>query len=258
MSGRSRLIFIMLLWAAMRAQAAPLHLCFEDVPQPPWTMPDGSGLNISLLKLVEKQLGEQFVFVAKPWKRCLEEVRSGALDGIISAADSPERRSFSVAPTLADGRADPDAALCEDRFNVFLRKAGPGKWDGRLLSSPAHSVVVQTGYIVADLLRQRGVAVNDSVKSAEAGLRLLAEGFADVAVLQGYEAERLVESDPRFAGKIALAAPPYEVLPLYLLISRKTHAANPGRIDAIWAAIRSQKASPAYRSLLPKAEQRSK
>ena len=37
----------------------------------------GGGLHFELLRRVEKQLGEQFTYGPKPWRRCLEELRTG-------------------------------------------------------------------------------------------------------------------------------------------------------------------------------------
>src|SRR5262245_22524601 len=48
---RLGLLLCGLCWAAL-GQAAPeppLRLCFEDVEQRPWSLPDGSGLNFELL-----------------------------------------------------------------------------------------------------------------------------------------------------------------------------------------------------------------
>ena len=96
------LLAALLLFSAVRSvSAAPaLHFCFEDVDQRPWSTPTGTGLNFDLLKRVEGMLGEHFIIAPKPWKRCLEEVRRGTIDGAIGAGDSPERRQFAVFPML--------------------------------------------------------------------------------------------------------------------------------------------------------------
>lgn len=228
-------------------RADPLKLCYEDVPQHPWTSPNGEGLNFNLLHRVEKMLHEKFIFLTLPWTRCQVEARSGDIDGFFGAGESPERRRNYVFPMLPDGTIDTGTALYEDRFNVFLRKGGRASWDGKTLISPHQAVVVQRGYVVASMLKERGIELDDSVKSAEDGLRHLTEGGADAAVLQGREAENLALLDRRFVGKVELVQPPYVVLPLYLAINRNTYAANPARIEAIWSAIKTIRATPEYR-----------
>lgn len=241
----------LILLLTVSSHAAPLKLCFEDVPQPPWTMPDGTGLNFELLKRVEKQLGERFDYEAKPWKRCIEEMRAGVVDGVIDAADSPERRAFSSPPTLADGKANPAAALCEDKFNVYMRLGSSASWDGKRLRSPNDMVVVPAGYVVGDMLRAQGLQVKEVVKSAFDALRMLANGSHSVAVLQGALASELVKTNPLFRERIVEAATPYEVLPLYLMVSNKTLDREPARIKAIWQSIKVVRASDEYRKLDP-------
>lgn len=234
---------------ASGAQAAPLTFCFEDVAQAPWTMPDGTGLNIELLKRVAKSTGETFIFTSRPWKRCMAEAKSGQVDGLVGAADSPSRRQFSLPPLLANGAPDPDKAMYDDAVNVFTRVGSGASWDGTVLVNPRGVAIAQTGYFVADLLRMRGQLVKDMVKSSEDGLRMLAAGSADVAVLLGQQATELVRNDARFKGRIEVAPQPFIYFSFYLMISRTTYTANPKRIETIWDAIREVRASPEYRAL---------
>jgi polar amino acid transport system substrate-binding protein len=243
-------ICLALSLACELALADPLIFCFEDVPQKPWTQADGTGLNFELFKRVEKLVGEQFVYVSKPWKRCQEEVKAGVLHGFFAGADSQERRLYSVFPTLDDGNADPASAMYEERYLVFLRQEGAGSWDGKILNAGKHEILVQRAYLVGTILREKGFAINESAKSAEEAMRLLASGAADVAVLQGSEAEDLVKLDPRFKELIKMSPTPLIVLPLYLAIGHATYQSNPQRIRNIWSAIRKVRSTPEYRKLV--------
>jgi polar amino acid transport system substrate-binding protein len=244
------LITAMISSTHVLAMADPLKFCFEDAPQKPWTYPDGTGLNFDLLKRVEGLLKEKFVYSAKPWTRCQEEVKTSQLNGFFATSDSVERRAYSVFPTLSDGKADPSAALYEDHFKVYLRLGGNGSWDGKILNNAKRDVIVQRGYFVASVLRVQGFKTNETAKTAEEGLRLLAAGAAEVAVLQGDEAEDLVKRDSRFKGIILITPTPYAVLQMYLAIDQKTYQENPTRIKAIWDAIRVIRGSAEYKKLL--------
>jgi polar amino acid transport system substrate-binding protein len=252
MQHRCLALFLLICLPAW-AGPAPLTLCYEDVAQRPWSMPGAVGLNFELLRRVEKQLGEHFIYAAKPWRRCLEEIRLGAIDGVIGAAEGSERRSYAVYPTLPDGRGDPASALFEDSVNVFLRSGGSASWDGVKLSTPNGEVAIQSGYLVATQLRQQGLRPRELVKSAEDGLRLLTTGLFDAAVLQGLEAERLARGDPRFQGKITMAAPPYGERAFYLMFNRQTYSRDPHRIDNIWRAIGTVRQGADYKQLLAEA-----
>jgi polar amino acid transport system substrate-binding protein len=241
--------FALLALAAAAAPCAPLKLCYDDAPQPPWTMPDETGLNIELLKRTEKLLGEQFVLAAKPWKRCLEEARTGLVDGIIGGADSVDRREYVALPQLANGQGDAEQALYSDVYLVFIRKKSGASWDGRQFVNLQGDVAAQRGYIVVDDLRQRGHSVKDSIKSAEEGLRMLAAGAADAAVLLGVDGEKRLAANPRFQSRIAQSKWVFSAVPLYLLISRKTYEADPYRINRVWQGIRTVRATASYRKL---------
>lgn len=225
--------------------AAPLKFCYEDTPQKPWTNPDGTGLNIVLLQQVEKRLGEQFIYVSQPWKACQEAVRAGEFDGFFSAAPSKNRREYSVFPSLADGSPDPQAILYEEAFSVYLRQGGSGSWDGKVLRSP-RNVIVQSGYVVGAMVREQGLEIDDSSKSAEDGLNLLLQNKADVAILQGAGTETLARVDQRFKDRVEKAPAPFVVVPLYLAINKNTFARDPKRIEAIWRTIHVVRQSPDY------------
>ncbi len=212
-------------------------------------MPDGTGLNLDLLKRVEKYLGEQFLFASKPWRRCLEETRNGIVDGIVGGADSVERREFAVLPLLPNGQGDPEQALYSDHYLVFIRKGSGASWNGRQFQNLNGDVVAQRGYIVVDELRQRGHKVRDAIKSPEEGLRMLMVGSADAAVVLGVEAEEKLAASSQYQASIEQAKYVYSSVPLYLLISRKTYETDPHRINRVWQGIRTVRATPAYRKL---------
>lgn len=246
---RRGLTALLAMTLAAPLSAAPLRFCYEDAPFAPWTMPNGTGLNIDLLKRVEKQLGEQFVFVARPWKRCLEETRAGLIDGVIGTADGPDRRAIGVFPTDAQGQLQTEQALFQDRANVFLLAGSLATWNGLELHNPREIVIAQRGYRVADLLRERGSKVLDNVKVAEEAFRAMLAGVADVAVLQGSDAQLLAHHDPRFADKILEARQPFVVFHFYLMIGKKSFEADPKRIQAIWQGIAQVRQSVDYRKV---------
>ncbi|WP_374585347.1 substrate-binding periplasmic protein [Pseudoduganella sp.] len=240
---------VVLALAAARAGAAPLNFCFEDVPQAPWTMPDGSGLNIELLKRVARLTGEQFNYVARPWKRCEAETRSGVMDGMIGPSDNPRRRTFSLPPLRADGTQDPERAMYRDHVDLYLRTDSGASWDGKTLVNPRKMVVAQRGYYIVEMLQARGQSVIDTAKAAEDGLKLLAAGSADVAVLMGRDAQALLQDDPRYLGKVALAKQPFATFDFHLMVGRKSYDKDPKRFEAIWNAIAKVRATTDYQRL---------
>jgi polar amino acid transport system substrate-binding protein len=222
-----------------QAAGAPLNFCYEDIAQAPWTMPDGTGLNIELLKRAARLTGDQFNFIPRPWRRCEEETRSGVMDAMIGPSDNPTR---------ADGTQDPERAMYRDHVDLYLRADSAASWDGKTLVNPRKMVVAQRGYYIVEMLQARGQTVIDTAKSAEDGLRLLAAGTADVAVLMGRDAENLLRDDRRFHG-VLLAKQPFASFDFHLMAGSKAYAKEPKRFEAIWGAIAKVRATADYQRL---------
>ncbi|MFZ6818213.1 substrate-binding periplasmic protein [Undibacterium sp. Ji22W] len=237
--------------ASLHAQTT-LKFCFEDVAQEPWTVPDGTGLNIELLKRVEELLGEHFEFISKPWKRCQEEVRTGVIDGYFGAAVSADRQRFSVYPSLADGSIDTGSALNVDDTRVFINKSSKVSWDGKSLTKVNSPIIVQRGYLIGTILEKKGYKIRE-IRTLEEGLKLLANGDAEVAILQGIDALYLTKQDPRFKDQLQSLPLPYLSLHLYLPINQQRYQREPKRFQAIWNAIKSVRNSPSYQQLLENA-----
>lgn len=226
---------------------APIKLCYEDVPQRPWTLADGSGLNFVLLKAVAKRSEEQFDYTALPWKRCLAYVASGEMDGVVAAAYSAERSQWGAIAMQANGQERPETRLYSDEFLVYVRKNSNVSWDGKAFHHLKGAVAIQAGYVVAERLREMKVELDQSGKSAEHGLRLLMAGSVEIAVLQSSQAGYLVRTDPRFRDKVEVLPQPFASVPLYLLMSRKTWAREPKRLEKIWQAIALEREADAYK-----------
>lgn len=240
---------------APRVARAALLICFEDVPQRPWTMPDATGLNFEMMQRVEALLGEHFTYTARPWKRCLKELRLGRVDALMAAADSPERRGFGVLPMLMDGGPDTGRAMYSERYNVFLRKGSSATWTGRRLQTRDNVVVVQAGYLIARMARERGLRAEERAKSAEDALRMVAEGMFDAAILYGDESQLLAREDARFRARVVHAPGPFGVADFYLMVGSRAHQRDPERFKAIWQAVATVRQSGEYQKLVGRSVQ---
>lgn len=248
-----RFIAIIALWLSAAANAAtrdPLTFCIEEAPQRPWTQPDGTGLAIDLLALVQQRLGEEFQYVIKPWRRCLEETRLGLVDGAVAAAATPERRSYARFPLRPDGEPDAARAMFVDRFDVYLRNGSGAGWDGQTLTFGGRPVVLaQRGYAVVEFLHQKGITVTETASSATDALRHLTAGLFDMAILQGAEAAYVYRSNPRLYASVARAAVSYLEAPMYLMVSTAAYQRDTDRIDTVWREIGRVKKSAAFKRL---------
>ena len=239
-----------LLLATCAFAAKPLTICVEEAPQRPWTMPDVSGLAIDLLGLVQQQLGEEFGYVVRPWRRCLEELKLGAVDAVVGGAATPERQRYARFPLRADGEPDSAQAMYTDRFDVYLRAGSGAAWDGRTLTLGARpTVLTQRGYAVVEQLRQQGYTVADIATTASDALRHLAAGVHDVAIVQASEAGYVYRKNSQLHSAVARAGTPYFEAPMYLMVSTAAYERDAGRIDALWREIANSRQTRAFRQL---------
>lgn len=240
--------YALLSWHPM-SQARPLTLCVEDVPQQPWTTPNQGGLNFILLARVESIAGVQFKVEPKPWRRCLNDLEFGRVDGLIGAAFSTERLTFARFPMLKNGQPDGDSALFIGKTYIFMRANGQASWDGKSLINPRRIVIAQRSYMATERLKALGFMVLDDAKTPEDGLRALVANRADVAVLHSEFAHFLVGTDERFKGRITETQQPFDVSPHYLAFGWRTYQEDPERIERIWKAIATVRRSADYRNI---------
>ncbi|MDK2125268.1 substrate-binding periplasmic protein [Parachitinimonas caeni] len=224
----------------------PLTICYEDVTLRPWSMPEGKGLSLDLLRSVEAKLGESFVLVSKPWKRCQAELKVGNVDAALGMAHTAERRNFAVFPMLANGGVDRTAALFEDDFHVFALSTSALEWNGSTFHNLNGPVAVQAGYVVEGRLRAMGITVISEDKSVQDGLRMVENGTMAAAILQGHESVLLATGNERFKRTVRRLPQPFSHEAFYLPFSRQRYANEAKRIRRIWATIAELRKSAAY------------
>ncbi|KIC18820.1 substrate-binding periplasmic protein [Leisingera sp. ANG-Vp] len=99
------------LCAATTAQAEELNFCYD--PYPPYTIgtygPASNGLKVELLDAVTSRIENLTATVTiLPWKRCQQEARNGAVDGILPLFPNPERLEYMA---FTDGTFDEQSVL---------------------------------------------------------------------------------------------------------------------------------------------------
>ena len=85
-----------------------IKIYHENEDSYPWIFKDRVGLTTSLLKMAEKIYGGKVEVVGLPWKRCLDDVKSGAINGVVKISYAADRTEFLAYPMTGD---KPDATL---------------------------------------------------------------------------------------------------------------------------------------------------
>ncbi|MEJ6004668.1 transporter substrate-binding domain-containing protein [Paucibacter sp. AS339] len=244
--GRCLLLAFMSLQAQLSvAGEAAVSLCFEDTMVYPWITGDDKGLALLEMALVERDLGVKFEFQRLPWRRCLMEVQQGRIKAAIAASFNKERAAWGSYPTQADGSLSRELRMHTDSFHVYRRVDSPVRWQNQRFDNlGAQPVGVQLGYSVGKNVEELGYPIK-SARSSEDLMRMLEFGVLQVAVLQNFEAMRLLKGSASLRKLLVEEGPPVKVADQYLLFNTAFFEANPGLVKAIWSAVeRARKSKP--------------
>jgi len=240
-----------LVSAAAGASERPtrLTLCHEDQNSYPWVLRDRPGLNILLLRLVERDAQVRFDFVSMPWKRCLVELAAGRVDGAFAASFRSERLEMGVYPGAEPGKPDPARRLHVSSYSLYRLRGDNIDWDGRQFSNLRGAVGILSGFSIGDFLKDKGVTIDEGSKSPEDTLRKLIAGRLQGAALQTPRAEHVLQSQPELARRIERVTTPLEERPYYLMLSHQLVKRHPAFAGEIWNAVMQARESPEFRRI---------
>ncbi len=142
---------------------------------------DGNrGFDVDVVEAAFSAVSVKVSVSFSPWSRILKSIETGRVEGMISCADTPERRDLSL---LSDPISKASSA--------FMVRSD---YDGRPLSTFADvkgmRVLAVKGYAYVDNLRNAGIDPL-LVKSNEAVFRMLAKRRGDVVVVGKENAQYL-------------------------------------------------------------------
>lgn len=81
----SRLLLLCTACSALGVPAFGMTLCVSDRPAAPLMFPDHDGQAQYLARAGARAVGIEPSFVVLPWRRCIEAVRTGQVDGVLGA-----------------------------------------------------------------------------------------------------------------------------------------------------------------------------
>jgi polar amino acid transport system substrate-binding protein len=203
------------------AQTNPtsITLCHESEDSYPWILKVKPGYSMILMKEVEQQLAIPIKLVARSWKQCLEDVKSGAVDGAINASYSKERAEFAAFPLKMDGDPDASKRMYRATYALYRQKGGSIDFDGHKMNGVTGSIGAQTGFSIIAQLKQLGVKVDDSMAKADELLKQVASGKLQGAALQTTEADDSLR-DADLKGKIERVSTPLVEKPYYTVFNK--------------------------------------
>jgi polar amino acid transport system substrate-binding protein len=243
------LSFLITFSSAVKAADNPvIRLCQDSEDVYPWTLKGRPGLNNILLNIVEAKTGVTFSVTAEPWKRCQEEMKIGAIDGMFAISFLSERQAFGVYPMRG---TDPDTNknLMIDGYSLYRRRGDDSvKWDGREITING-IVGVQRGYSVNEQLQKLNVKIDSGTYLVEDNLRKLIAGRVAALALRTTEGDSVLAMNREFSGKVEKLPIPLVEKPYYLIFSKQYAAMHATQIQDLWNMIERVRNSPEYKAM---------
>lgn len=234
-------------FAALGAdKPASMKLCYENEDVYPWVLKAKPGLNIIMLNAVEQKLAVKFELVGLPWKRCQDEVKNGAMDGLFAASFKPDRMEIGIYP-MAAGKPDESKAMMMDGYTLYRLKGSAVQWDGKKLTVGG-AIGAQPGYSIIDQLKALGAKVDDGARTADDNLRKLIAGRVDAVALQTLEGGNSLANNAEFSTKVERVSPVLVEKPYYLMLSKQFVAKYGDFSKEAWDAVVQVRESPDYKA----------
>jgi len=215
-------VFIFTLTLFLNGEDKPekIILGFEDAPNYPWLLPDGTGITFELLKIVEAKMGIKFVYEKYPWKRCLELLKENKIDGALNSSFKKERMEMGAYPMISDTEPDISKRIHMEGYSLYRLKGSNINWDGKIFLNVKGTIGAQTGFSIVDKLKKDfGLTVDDSVKSVDENFNKLLKNRIVGAVLQTSAADFVLENNKQFKNKIEKVEPSIEYKAYYIMLS---------------------------------------
>lgn len=230
-------LFLLAAAGSALGQSGPdkITLCHSHEESYPWLINGKPGYSALMIQNVEKQLGVAIKLVAVPWKQCLADVKSGAVDGAINASYAADRAEFAVYPVKLDGEADATKRMYRATYALYRIKGSSVAFDGEKLSGAEGGVIgAPTGYSVVGQLTKLGAKVDDSANATTEILKRLVAGRYVAVALQTTEADDTLHESADIRAKVERVSPPLSEKPYFTIFGKGFYAKHTATSKELW------------------------
>lgn len=193
------------------------------------------GIDIELLKMIEKRLPIKVKFKSLPWKRCQMELRDGGVSAIIGSYKK-NREEIGVYPKFQDGRLEQNKSIYSGNYSMFVLKDSAVLFDHgtEQFTNTAMPIGVNTGYSIVDQL----ISAGNTIEKNSAGTfaifhQLVTERISAAVVLEEQGVYLLGKFSFEFEN-IERKSVPVKSKPAFIIISHQFYEKHPELSEKIW------------------------
>lgn len=242
------LVALVALGSTSASAATKLVIAYEDKQQFPNYLGNSSeippvnpGMHVELVQMTAAEVGVELELVRVPWKRALDSLKKGEVDGIFSGSFSKARLEIGVYPMAGD-QPDEERRIGTTSYSLYRSKGSAVNWDGEAFSGLTGAVNAPAGYSIVADLKKMNVAVNESASTTQ-DMTLLNAGRIEAAAAQEVTADQILKK-PEFA-KIEKVSPPIVTKSYYLLFSHQLQQKDPELVEKFWNVLAKNRAATA-------------
>ncbi len=224
--------------------AKPVKVTFgyQDSSNYPFQTGEGADINwekpgiaVEMLKLIEKEGNIEITFERLPWKRGLDRLKKGIIDGLFSASYKSERLAFGAFP-MKNNKVDEEKRSYYNSYSLYKISGSSISWDGKKISNLRYGLSSVRGFSIVNDLRKMGIKIYEYNSTAKC-MRQLVEGRIDGVAALELAGDSILFGDKKRFAKIVKVKPPLKTKAYYLMFSHQFIQKNPELAKTIWNAI---------------------
>jgi len=217
-----------------------ITLTYENVDSYPWSLKGGKGIDLILLKMVDEALPDvSFKYIEAPWKRCLNNIKTGKTEGCFTASFKEKRLQYGFYPGLHDGgELDENLRLHASSYSLYVLKDSNIGVDGKLsITGLSGKVAVPSGYSIGGDLKNAGYKVDATASKTVNNFQKLLLGRVDTVAALTLNGNNILSKQKKYSDKIKVVEMPLVNKPYYLMLSKQFIAQNKALAEKIWKTI---------------------
>lgn len=227
----------LLLFPIIAFAEQTVTLTYENVDSFPWNMKNGSGVDLILLNMVDEAMPEvKFKYVQAPWKRCLNNIETGATEGCFTASFKEKRLQHGFYPgTHTGGKVDPVLRLHSSSYSLYVAKDSNINVTGAMtIEGLKGKIAAPSGYSIGDDLAKAGYKIDAGATNTKNNFSKLISGRVAAVAALTLNGDNIILKNSEYAGKIKSIKTPLVDKPYYLMFSKQFVGSNKALAEKIW------------------------
>lgn len=249
------IVFIVVTTCIGQAQATELTFACENKQDFPTVMgnsekvlDENPGMAVEAVRILEKKLSLKINIRRLPWKRCLNELEQGRVQGLFTISFKEKRKKLGMYPEK-NGKVDPSRRFTSASYALYKLKGSDVNFDGTDFINITGRVGAPSGFSIVDDLKKRGLAVNESPSTEHDFKKMISGRLQAVAALE-MNGDYYLLADKEFNKKIEKVTPLIVMKPYYFIVSNQFYKEKPQLAEKIFETIAEIREDPNFKKKL--------